>query len=107
MKGDIDPERNRPNKGLWKARSDGGLSYRCWDGEYVVFNPASGNTHLLDIASGEVLMVLLSEPAGNDRIAERLADFLEVGNDESLKTAVREILDELEELGLIEFTAKC
>lgn len=92
---------------FWKISSDNGLSWRCWDGEYVVFNPASGNTHLLDIASGQVLMTLVAEPTETSRIQEQLAGFLEVDRDDRLVAAVSEILTRLEGLELIEPAKRC
>ena len=68
----------------------------------MVFNPASGNTHLLDIASGEVLVALRSGAASTEQLGARLADLLEVGQDETVTSAVRHILETLSGLGLVE-----
>ena len=83
------------------------MSWRQWEGDYVVFNAASGNTHLLDIASGEVLMALLGGPASASQIAERLAKFLEVANDDGLQAAADGIVSNLDDLGLIERAEPC
>lgn len=83
------------------------LSWRCWDGEYVVFNPASGNTHILDIASGEILMCLLDGRTGTETVSARLAALLEVDNDAEAEAAATRILDSLAELGLIEPAGQC
>lgn len=83
------------------------MSWRCWDGEYVVFNPASGNTHMLDIASGEILVRLMARPTDIARLSARLGAFLEVDNDTDLEAAVSRILGRLEDLGLIEPAARC
>lgn len=96
-----------PRSETWKICGDADLAWRQWDGDYVVFDPASGNTHLLDIASGEVLMTLLDGPASAERIAARVADLLEVGQDEPLGAAVAGILESLDELGLIEPAEPC
>jgi PqqD family protein of HPr-rel-A system len=83
------------------------LPWRCWDGEYVVFNPASGHTHILDIASGEVLLGLMERPTNREDLCARLCAFLEVNNDADLEAAVSQILDSLEDLGLIEPAREC
>ena len=92
---------------VWRVSSDSDLSWRCWDGEYVVFNPVTGNTHLLDVASGHVLMSLLAGPTELGRIRDQLAGFLEVEADDRLAAAVSEILSRLEDLDLIEAVEPC
>ena len=83
------------------------MPWRCWDGEYVVFNPASGQTHILDIASGELLLGLMERPTGRADLCARLGAFLEVDNGADLEAAVSRILGSLEDLGLIEPVAEC
>lgn len=87
--------------------SDQDLSWRQWDGDYVVFNPASGDTHVLDIATGEVLMRLAAGPASIEEIADRLAAFLDVDKDSGLAEAATEMVRKLDELGLIEPATPC
>ncbi|MFQ5466610.1 MAG: HPr-rel-A system PqqD family peptide chaperone [Kiloniellaceae bacterium] len=87
--------------------SDQDLSWRQWDGDYVVFNPASGDTHVLDIATGEVLMRLAAGPASIEEIAECLAAFLQVDKDSDLAEAARDMVQKLDELGLIEPAPPC
>lgn len=80
----------------------GELAWRQWQGELVVYNPMSGATHVLDIASGEVLRALMAGPAGRDDLAQRLASFLAVEPDAQARTAVDRILADLDSLGLVE-----
>ena len=72
-----------------------------------MFNPASGNTHLLDISSGQVLTSLMSGPAETVQIQDGLASFLDVDNDDRLGAAVSVILGSLQDLGLIEADTQC
>jgi PqqD family protein of HPr-rel-A system len=83
------------------------LSIRDWDGDYVVFNPLSGHTHVLDIVAAEALQLLGVAPANEDDIRHRLAAFLEVPNDREFALHVRTIVAHLDELGLIERTGAC
>lgn len=73
----------------------------------MVFNPVSGNTHILDIASGEVLLGLMEGPTNREYLCARLGAFLEVDTDANLEAAVSRILGSLENLGLIEPAAEC
>ena len=91
-----------PKDDFWKLGAGGEIAWRQWDGDYVVFNPASGNTHLLDIASGEVLVTLRSGAASTEQLGASLADLLEVGQDETVTSAVQHILETLSGLGLVE-----
>lgn len=73
-----------------------------WDGEYIVFAPLSGHTHILDVVGGEVLMALQSGPVEAQSIYQRVADLLELPADELLAARVDSILDEFDRAGLIE-----
>lgn len=86
----------------WRTIADGPLPHRRWDGDYVVFNPASGSTHILDIVSGEVLASLFAGACETKQLRARIAEFLDVPDDESLAANIDRVLDVLEELGLVE-----
>ena len=68
----------------------------------MVFNPVSGATHLLDVASGDVLLALMEGPARRDDLTGRLAVLLDVEPDPPLRAAVDTTLDSLDRLGLAE-----
>ena len=68
----------------------------------MVFNPLSGNTHALDILTGEVLKAIMTGVSTNDEICLQIVSFLEVDNDSRLALTVNEILLSLEEVGLIQ-----
>ena len=78
---------------------------RCWDGDYVVYNSLSGNTHILDIVAGELLRAISAGPTDSDRLSQHLAQFLDVPNDAAVAKHTGEILVVLDELGLIEAQA--
>jgi len=42
----------------WKIWGGRELELRYWDGDYVVYNPLNGSTHVLDIVAGEVLKAI-------------------------------------------------
>jgi PqqD family protein of HPr-rel-A system len=78
------------------------LPLRVWDGEVVVYNPLSGDTHLLDVLTGELLRVIIAGPATVPALRAAAAMLLEVPDDESLGQHVGQALAALDESGLIE-----
>lgn len=91
----------------WRLTVDGPLPFRCWDGDYVVYNPLSGNTHVLDIVTGEVLTSIMTTLARSSELCRHVADYLEVPNDAAVAEHVARILDALDRLGLIEPADGC
>jgi len=75
---------------------------RTWDGEVVVYNPLSGDTHLLDVLTGDLLRVIIAGPATVAALREAAATLLEVPDDDRLGQHVGEALAALDEAGLIE-----
>lgn len=75
---------------------------RDWDGDLVVYNPLSGDTHIFDIATGETLKAVSAGTAGEGQIRAHIATFLDVPDDTLLAEHVGGILAHLDELGLIE-----
>ncbi len=92
---------------VWKVSGAGKLHWRCWDGDYVVFNPLSGDTHLLDVVAGGVLMNILAGPSTTDALTRQAAAFLEVESGEDLLSYVKDIIVRLDGLGLIEPVPGC
>lgn len=86
----------------WKILPPEGVSWRQLDGDYLVFNPSSGNTHVLDVATGEILRLLVGAAASTTAVGSHLAAFLEVAEDDELRDARDRMLLSLEELALIE-----
>jgi PqqD family protein of HPr-rel-A system len=86
----------------WRIIRPDALSWRCWDGDYVIFNALSGMTHTLDVTAGAVFELALRGPATADELRGRLAAFLGAGAPAALGGAVEETLARLDALGLAE-----
>ena len=86
----------------WRIAGGERLQRRYWDGDYVVFNPLSGQTHLLDIVTGKVLMLIMSGSSSATEFRSEISTFLEVDDDNRLSKSISDILSRLEEAGLIE-----
>ena len=85
-----------------KAKARTPLLSRRWGDETVVYNPASGQTHLLDLVSGEGLSCLQDSSLDLGTLCERMAGRLDIENDAELRQYVASLLSQLEELGLVE-----
>ncbi len=96
------PEQDVPAPPRGKLRGCDGLLWREWDGEFVVFHPPSGDTHLLNAFAAEVLLSLAERPAGLPELMARLARDagLEAGPEQEGQVA--KLLARLQELGLVE-----
>jgi PqqD family protein of HPr-rel-A system len=88
---------------MWRVVPGQLLAFREWDGEAVLYNDLSGNTHLLDGAAIDVLQALRSEPCDAVALAARLAGSFGAGADELLPD-IEDMLAELARLDLIEYS---
>ena len=78
------------------------LSSRQFGDETVIFNPSSGQTHLLDAISAWVLRELEISPSSDDVLADRLVQ--EAGLEADLAVRrLQEVLAKFEGQGLVEF----
>ncbi len=87
---------------IWRIPTDQEIFWRHWEGDYVVFNSLSGETHILDITDGKVLRRIMNGPATTEDIRSEIGEFLKVRNDAELACAVDKILHNLEDAGLVE-----
>jgi PqqD family protein of HPr-rel-A system len=91
----------------WRKASSGTIPMREWDGDWVVYNPLSGDTHILDIVAGEVLRTVAGGPRDGRALCGHIAEFLDVADDANTAANVAAILHRLDELGLIEPVPDC
>jgi PqqD family protein of HPr-rel-A system len=61
----------------WSLRPGQTLQHRHWDGEYVLYNDLSGDTHLLGDAAIVLLQALRSRPATCSALATILGNEFE------------------------------
>ncbi len=85
----------------WGLPEDVGLLWKSWDEEVIVFNRASGQTHLLDALSAEVLRELEKHPRTVADLAALFADRYELDSQE-LGDRLTGICRRFDELGLAE-----
>lgn len=67
----------------------------------AVYNPASGDTHLLDAVAQEILHILTDRPQSISEAASTLAAFLKQAVDPALEQRVAEAIAEFDRAGLV------
>ena len=87
---------------MWRLSRGSSLIWKAWDDEYVVFNAGSGNAHLLDALTGEVLKGLETTGADAGQLARVLAADLGVDPTEELERGIGRAIGQLHLAGLIE-----
>ena len=88
---------------VWRAAN---LLMESWEDGVVVYNLESGSTHLLNPTAGEVLGCLAAAPANATDLSRRLAVQSDVEYDHELDQKIRELLEHLDFLGLIQPTTE-
>jgi PqqD family protein of HPr-rel-A system len=78
------------------------LLWRQWDDDYVVYNGASGDTHVLNVVAGEALRSLEASPADARELAGRVATSLALTLNDELVARMGLLIGEFENLGLVE-----
>jgi len=86
---------------MWRVVPGQSLVFREWDGEAVLYNDLSGNTHLLDGGAVDVLLALRAQPLDAATLAARLADRFDADAD-ALPAAIADMLTGLARLDLVE-----
>jgi len=93
-----------PSSGPWRIARPAGLARRHWAGESeaVVYDPATGQTHLVD----EIALALLDVLEGGQRtlrdLAEHFADWFEGGaNQDARESYLRDVLHHLQTARLV------
>ena len=96
---------------IWRLAPGQRLLHRCWDGECVLYNDLSGDTHLLDEFALALLQQLQAEPQPAALLAasfgfEAESALMAPGEDlQSSAELLHEVLTELAALHLIDSTA--
>lgn len=62
---------------IWRVVPGQQLAYRGWNGEYVLYNSLSGDTHLLGEAALRLLQALDRRPASPPALAALLREEIE------------------------------
>jgi PqqD family protein of HPr-rel-A system len=86
----------------WRLDPKAELHWRPFDGEWVVFDTASGDTHKLDAIAAAILMCLESGQQDSDQLEQVIAAELSLPVGAELRQRIDELLEQFGALGLIE-----
>jgi PqqD family protein of HPr-rel-A system len=86
----------------WKAITPGSVHLRRWDDEWVVYNAASGETHLVGAAAGHILALLRDGPSDNATLTRSVVNTGSLEPGARTSFLVADILADLQRCSLIE-----
>lgn len=88
-------------KSVWRSPAYPQLHQQEWEHEFFVFNPASGDTHLLNPLSMEILRLLGGNPLTLEQLLERLQLLIDDGEPPLSSMVMHQHLAQLDLMGLI------
>jgi PqqD family protein of HPr-rel-A system len=88
--------------GVWRLSEKSALLLRNWGDEYLAYSELTGQTHLLEPFVGMVLHCLQAGACTSSELAARVAEALQLEQDDQLLTTIEQTLADFERLGLIE-----
>jgi PqqD family protein of HPr-rel-A system len=87
--------------GAWRLAEQQSLSLKEWDGDIVVYNDASGDTHLIEGVAAAVFDILVDAPASDEHLVKQIAAVSGEPR-EAIERAVGEAINGLRLKGVIE-----
>ncbi len=90
----------------WQVIPDQAVNCCSWDDEFVFYNKLSGDTHLLSSTATQILLELRQSPLNVLLLIEALFPRLhaKMVTHEEFSFQIEHLLNELNTLGLIEFS---
>ncbi|TQV83666.1 HPr-rel-A system PqqD family peptide chaperone [Denitrobaculum tricleocarpae] len=86
---------------LWYVPESGSLVWRSFDSYSLLYNERSGNTHVLDPLSREILDLLQESPRDERALLQELTSLVGDDDPEALREAIGEALVAFDSAGLI------
>ena len=91
---------DHPNK-CWRTTAGFSPEWREWEGEVVVFDSYSGDTHAFDAITAFVLETLSAQSQDTQTLMEQVADQFALPPDSELLAYLDKALNQLSSLRLI------
>ena len=90
-------------RGRWAISRESPLLWQSWDDdEYVVYSSASGDTHLINEVTAEVLRQLERSELAFSDLVHNVAQTLGTEPDEPTENHIARLLVYLDQIGLVE-----
>ena len=86
----------------WRITQGCQLLWHTWDEEYVIFNTSSGDTHLLDKVSGEILKILEEQSTDLAQLVVKSVERLGLDPNPANTSRIEDLIAKFCELDLIE-----
>ena len=86
----------------WQVADENEFLFRSWDDEFVVYNGATGDTHLLGLVAAQVMLKLQQTPTDAVSLAEWVAPLQQIEPDDEFVLFIEQILTDFDSLGIIE-----
>ena len=83
------------------------MAIRSWGDDYMVFNPLSGHTHVLEYVGGLIVRTLCASELSGAEVHQLIATELDLPPSDELAAQVDHVLAQLDENGLIEPVPAC
>ncbi len=91
---------------IWRCEVFNDLIVRHWESEVFLFNPHTGDTHILNDIAWRLLCACVDEFRSESELRDLLADHYGAEQKEKLNEVISDHMDQLIQLGLIEQYAK-
>ena len=88
----------------WQIAAENELLYHSWDDEFVVYNGATGDTHMLGLVAAQVMLKLQQMPADAISLAAWIASLQQIEPDDEFELFIEQILTDFDNLAIIEHT---
>jgi PqqD family protein of HPr-rel-A system len=81
-----------------------GVNVRCiqWDKDYVIYDQLSGDTHLLDDLSGELIVALSLQAMSGIELLKKLDQLLDEATELDMENYLLDFIDKFQKLGLLD-----
>lgn len=86
---------------FWLANRFSSLCIEEWDGEFTVFQPASGKTHFLNEMGLKILKLLEQSPATLQDLCQQLSEYFTLPLEQQFSEQIMKTLLRYEVLGLV------
>ena len=73
-----------------------------WDDDYVIYDQLSGDTHLLDGVSGELICALSEQAMSRAEILEKLTELFEDASEIEMENYLVDFIAKFQKLGLLD-----
>ena len=87
---------------IWEVPDAGSFAWRLWEGQYVLYNDASGDTHAFGDETAAVIETLVAGPCDAEALLSAVGERIPGSVDADRRARLEEILGMLVDAGLVQ-----